>query len=283
MSKMIAYGKALGKEFSNDNVPLLAAAQAYYYLLSIVPMLILILSILPYLNIDPDWAMAVMVSILPAETAAVFEEQIINVITTERGGLLTAGIIGTIWSASNGMNAFIKAQNEAYNVEESRPFIKARLVSIGLTLGMISAIIIAFILPIFGDIIIHFINSLVSLPAQTELLFRVLRWTVSILIIAAILTALYHFAPNIKLPFRTALPGALFATISWLVASYGFSLYVSNFGNYSETYGSLGGIIVLMLWFFLTGIILVVGAEINAVIYRKRIAKEPVQEETVSM
>ncbi|MEC2074142.1 YihY/virulence factor BrkB family protein [Alkalihalophilus marmarensis] len=270
MKKIISYGKALAKEFSNDNVPLLAAAQAYYYILSFIPMLILIFSIIPYLNFDPDQAMGVISSIMPDDTFLVFEEQILSILTEQRGGLLTVGIIGTIWSASNGMNAFIQAQNEAYNVKETRSFIKARLLSIALTLGMIVAFVVALILPVFGDTIINFIKSFGHLPDEMEVLFRVLRWALSITITVIIFAALYHFAPNVKTPFKHALPGAVFSTLSWQLTSLGFSIYISNFGNYSETYGSLGGIFILMLWFFLIGIILVVGAEINAIIYRKR-------------
>ncbi|MCE7792970.1 YihY/virulence factor BrkB family protein [Salipaludibacillus sp. CUR1] len=269
MRKIISYSKALMKEISNDNVPLLGAAQAYYYLLSLIPMLILILSILPYLNLDPDQAMEMISGVMPEELASVFEDQIVSIITEQRGGLLTVGILGTLWSASSAMNAFMKAQNQAYNVEENRSFIKARLLSIALTLGMILALAVALLLPIFGNVIINFINEIVNLGGGTEILFQVLRWTVSIVVIAAILSALYHFAPNIKLPFKSVLPGALFATVAWLVTSFGFSIYISNFGNYTETYGSLGGVVILMIWFFLIGMILVIGAEINAVLYRR--------------
>lgn len=269
MRKIISYSKALMKEISNDNVPLLGAAQAYYYLLSLIPMLILILSILPYLNLDPDQAMEMISGVMPEELASVFEDQIVSIITEQRGGLLTVGILGTLWSASSAMNAFMKAQNQAYNVEENRPFIKARLLSIALTLGMIFALAVALLLPIFGNVIINFIDNIVNLGGGTEILFQVLRWTVSIVVIAAILSALYHFAPNIKIPFKSVLPGALFATVAWLVTSFGFSIYISNFGNYTETYGSLGGVVILMIWFFLIGMILVIGAEINAVLYRR--------------
>jgi membrane protein len=273
MKKMISFVKSLGKEFSNDNVPLLAAAQGYYYLLSLIPMLILILSVLPYLNLDPDQAMAFMSDIMPEEIAGIFEDQIVDILTEQRGGLLTVGILGTIWSASSGMNAFMQASDLAYNVRNKRPFIKARLLSIALTFGMIIALIIALVLPIFGDVLIDFVQSAMNIPAGTEMLIQVLRWTVSIVVIAGVLSALYHFAPNIKLPFKTAIPGALFATVAWLVTSFGFSIYINNFGNYSETYGSLGGVVILMIWFFLIGIILVVGAEINAILHRKRVAK----------
>ena len=270
MKKIVSYGKAMIKEFSNDDVPLLAAAQAYYYILSFVPMIVLIFAILPYLNINPTQAIEVIENVMPSATVEVFEEQIISILTEPNGGLLTVGIIGTIWSASNGMNAFIIAQNVAYNVKDNRSFIKKRLLSIGLTFGIIIALLVALVLPVFGDLLISTIGTLVYMPSEIEMLVRVLRWVVSIIIIVTIFSALYHFAPNIKLPFKTAIPGAVFSTVAWQLTSLGFSFYISNFANYSETYGSLGGVFMLMLWFYLIGIILVVGAELNAILYRKK-------------
>ncbi len=266
---MISTIKNFIHEFQKDNVPLLAAAQAFYYLLSIVPLLILLLSILPYLNIDPEQALSFIKSMIPSETADVFKENIIKVVQDPKGGLLTVGILGTIWSASSGMNAFITATNLAFEVKEERSFIKVRLLSIALTFGMIFAIVIALILPVFGDVIIQYIQSFLNLPDQTVILFQILRWIISIVVMALVLMSLYHFAPNTKNPFKVALPGALIATLLWQVISLAFSFYISNFANYSATYGSLGGVIILMLWFFLTGLILMVGAEINYLYLQK--------------
>jgi len=250
-------------EFQKDNVPLLAAAQAYYYLLAIVPLLILLLSILPYLQIDSDKALSLIQSVIPGETANIFKDTIINIVEKPKGGLLTVGILGTLWSSSSGMNAFITATNLAFDVKEERSFIKVRLLSIALTFGMIFTIVVALILPVFGDVIIQFLQSFLDLPKQTVILFQVLRWVISIFVMAFVLMLLYHFAPNTKNPFKRALPGALITTLLWQLISLAFSFYISNFGNYSATYGSLGGVIILMIWFFLTGLILMVGAEIN--------------------
>ncbi|SFK07996.1 membrane protein [Halobacillus dabanensis] len=266
MKKLISYTKALIAEFQKDNIPLLGAAQAYYYLLSIVPLLILILSILPYLNIDSETAIQAMGNVLPSDTAEVFRENIIAVVERPSGGLLTVGILGTLWSASNGINAFIQSANQAYNVEETRSFIKVRLMSIALTVGMILAIIVALVLPVFGQVLIDMIN----IPSQTAILLNVLRWIISIAVIGAVLMALYHFAPNKNIPFKHILPGAILTAVLWQLISLAFSFYVSNFGNFSATYGSLGGIIILMLWFFLTGIILMIGAEINVIYHRRK-------------
>ncbi|WP_079528991.1 YihY/virulence factor BrkB family protein [Halobacillus hunanensis] len=270
MKKVISYSKEILDEFQKDNVPILGAAQAYYYLLAIVPMLILLLSILPYLNIDPETAIDFLQNVAPGGTVETYRENIVNLVAQPKGGLLTIGIIGTLWSASSGVNAFIQSSNMAYNVEETRSFIKIRLLSILLTLGMIIAIVVALTLPIFGDVLINFLQAFLGLPEATVILFQVLRWVISIVVMSVVLMALYHVAPNKTLPFKEILPGAIITAVLWQLISLAFSFYVSNFGNYSATYGSLGGVIILMLWFFITGIILMIGAEINVVHHRRK-------------
>jgi membrane protein len=270
MAKQPSMAKDLVGEIKNDHATTLAAAQAYYYLLAIVPLLILLLSILPYLQIDPQRAVDFIGTILPGEMASTFQDTIVSVVTTPRGGLLTFGILGTLWSASNAMTAFIEAINQAYDVEETRSFIKLKLVAIVLTLFMLVAVIVALILPIFGGAIIDMITRILSLPSQTQILFQVLRWVISIAVMSIVLAFLYKFAPNKQFPFKEVIIGAVIATVLWQVVSLGFSFYVSNFGSYSATYGSLGGLIVLMLWFFLTGLILVIGGEINALLHRRK-------------
>lgn len=273
MSKVIAIGKELAGEFKKDRATTLAAAQAYYYLLAIVPLLILLLAILPYLQIDPQRAVDFIGTILPGEVASTFEETIVSVVTTPSGGLLTFGILGTLWSASNALSAFIEATNQAYGVEETRSFIKVKATAIILTLFMLVAVIVALVLPIFGGAIIDTINSFLNLPSQMEFLFQILRWVISIAVMSIVLACLYKFAPNKSFPFKEVIIGAVIATILWQLVSFGFSIYIANFGNYNATYGSLGGLIVLMLWFFLTGLILVIGAEINAILHKRKHTK----------
>ncbi|MDN7244950.1 YihY/virulence factor BrkB family protein [Planococcus shenhongbingii] len=273
MSKAMAVAKDLVGEIKKDRATTLAAAQAYYYLLAIVPLLILLLAILPYLQLDPQRVMDLVGTVLPGEMAATFQDTIVSVVTTPSGGLLTFGILGTLWSASNAMTAFIEATNQAYDVEETRSFIKLKGMAIILTLFMLVAVIVALVLPIFGGTIIDTISSILSLPPQTEIIFQILRWVISIAVMSIVLAFLYKFAPNKSFPFKEVIIGAVIATVLWQVVSLGFSFYVSNFGSYSATYGSLGGIIVLMLWFFLTGLILVVGAEINAILHKRKHTK----------
>lgn len=273
MSKAMGVAKDVAGEIKKDRATTLAAAQAYYYLLAIVPLLILLLAILPYLQLDPNRVMDFIATVLPGEVATTFQDTIVSVVTTPSGGLLTFGILGTLWSASNAMSAFIEATNQAYDVEETRSFIKLKGMAILLTLFMLVAVIIALVLPIFGGAIIDMISSFLNLPQQTEIIFQVLRWVISIAVMSLVLAFLYKFAPNKHFPFKEVIIGAVIATVLWQVVSLGFSFYVSNFGSYSATYGSLGGLIVLMLWFFLTGLILVIGAEINAVLHKRKHTK----------
>ncbi len=269
MSTFINYIKDLLAEFKKDNVPILAAAQAYYYLLSIFPLLIVCFAIIPYFKIEPNDAIDFMNKTLPSEMASIFEENIISLIQTPKGGLLTFGIIAALWSASGGINAFIKAVNEAYEIDETRSFIHVRLLALTLTIGMIISLVVAILLLVFGNVILGFIKSFLGISGSLVVLLQIARWTISILVITGLLILLYRFAPNKKLPLKHIMPGALTTSILWLLISLGFSLYASNFGSYSVTYGSLGGIIVLMIWFFLTGLTLMIGAEIN-IIHQRR-------------
>lgn len=268
MKKVKAYGKKFIEQFQKDNVPILSAAQAYYYFLSIFPLIVVCFALIPYFNINPQDAVTFIGNVLPSEIANVFEENIVSLVDTQRGGLLTVGIIGALWSSSAGINAFIKSTNEAYHVEETRNFLVVRLISLGLTLGMIVTLVVAILVPVFGDVILSFVSSIVGFSGTMEILLQILRWAVSLLAITGFLLILYRFAPNKRIPFKYIFPGALTASILWLLISLGFSFYVSNFSNYSATYGSLGGIIVLMIWFFLTGMVLMIGAVVNVLNYR---------------
>jgi membrane protein len=276
-------GKQLSQEIKEDRATGLAAEQSYYYMLAIFPLLILLLSIVPYLSIDPQKALNFLDNVMPSETTKVFKENVINIVSERNGGLLTFGILGTIWSASNGINAFIHSMNVAFDVEETRSFIKARLLSILLTLGLIVAFVVALLLPVFGNLILELIKTVIPIPHQMEILFSILRWVIAIVIISIVLALMYRYAPNKRYPFKQVIPGAVVATVIWQIISLAFSFYVEYFGNYTSTYGSLGGVIVLMLWFYLTGLALVIGGEINALFHRNAsIPKERSPGQSVS-
>ncbi|WP_062047531.1 YihY/virulence factor BrkB family protein [Bacillus sp. JCM 19034] len=244
-----------------------AATLAYYFMLSIFPLIIFILALIPYFQIDIEGLQHFIEDFVPNELADILFTTIFEVVSEPQGGLLSFGILATVWSASNGINALIRAVNRSYTVEETRGFLRLRFLSIGLTISMIIVIVIALLLPVFGDLIITTLDRFFLLPAETTAVLKMLRWIIGITLMSLILMIVYRLAPNMKLTFSQVLIGAFVATIGWQLISIAFSTYISHFGQFSATYGSLGGVIVLMLWFFLTGLILVIGGQVNAVLY----------------
>jgi membrane protein len=262
--------KQLFSRFKDHAVPDLAALLSFYFLLALFPFLIFTFALLAYLPISTEDLLALISQYAPVELMTLIEENLRNVLDVKRGGLLSFSIIATMWSASNGSYAIIRSLNRAYDVEESRSFLKARAVSFFLTFSMIVAILVALILPVFGKAIGLFIFSYIGSSETFLMMWNVLRWLISFGVIVIVFAFLYYFAPNKKIEPKEVWVGALFATAGWEMVSLAFSYYVNNFGTYTATYGSIGGIIVLMLWLFLSGMILILGGEINATISQLR-------------
>ncbi len=272
LRKLIAFGKELNTEIKKDRVSGLAAEQAYYYMLALFPAMILLLSVIPYLSLSSDDIITLMREFMPGETVSLFEENIVELVENKSGGLLTFGILATLWSASNGLNAFIHSMNIAFDVEESRNFIMARILSIVLTICVVFAFLVVLALPVFGHLIFDFVNKIVPMPDGTETIFNIVRWLLALAVVIIVLSFMYYAAPNKHYPFKEVIPGAAIATILWLTLSVGFSFYVSNFADYSSTYGSLGSVIILMLWLYLTGFTFLIGGEINAILHKRKAA-----------
>lgn len=268
------YFKHLIEHIQKTDIAGLAAQLAYFFLLSIFPLLIFIVTLLPYLNLDEAQVFRFLENYAPQDVYILIEDTISDILLTRNGGLLSIGIIGTIWSASNGMNAIVKSLNRSYNLDETRPFFIVRGMSVIFTLLMIILFVVMLVLPVFGQQIGTILFSYFGFEEGFVKLWNSLRWTITPLIMLIVLTALFWIVPNQKLFLRSVFPGAVFATIGWIIVSIGFSYYVSNFGNYSSTYGSIGGIIVLMLWLYISGIVLLVGGQINAVTQERKIAIE---------
>ncbi|WP_226671866.1 YihY/virulence factor BrkB family protein [Rossellomorea aquimaris] len=260
------FSKSLFGNISSNDVTGLAAQIAYYFLLSLFPLLIFIVTLLPYLPVEQGDILGLVRDFAPGETMSMIEETLQDVMSNRNSGLLSVSIIATIWSASNGMNAIVKSLNRAYDVEETRSFIATRLMSILLTFAMILVFVIALLLPVFGKQIGLFLFSQFGFSDQFLAIWNGIRWAISPIILFIIFVGLYYFAPSKRIKCLSAFPGAIFATLGWVLVSLAFSYYVGSFGNYSATYGSIGGIIVLMIWFYLTGIIIMIGGEINALV-----------------
>lgn len=256
-------------QIMKDQINDLSAQLAYYFLLSLFPLLIFMLTLLPFLQIDPDPVIQWLVSHAPGGASNLIESNVRPLLTNTSGGLLSFGVLATLWSASNATSAIFRALNKAYNVEETRPFWRVKLYAILLTIALIFVIAITLLLPVFGKLILGEVTRVVQIPSFITTLINAFRWVVGSVIMVVVLMGLYYLAPDVALKFRYVLPGALVATVSWQIISFGFSFYVSQFAHFTSTYGSLGGVIILMLWFFLTGMILMVGGEVNAVFFNR--------------
>lgn len=249
------------------------AQLAYFFLLSFFPLLIFLVTLLPYLNLKQEQVFEVMADIMPGEIFKMVEDVLSQVLTTQNGGLLSIGIIGTLWTASRGVDALIKALNKAYDVEGKAGFIN-RLWSLLFTIAFVVIILTALVLPIFGQQIMNIGLNYVGLDISDEVavLWTFLSWLMPPLLILILMTAVYWIVPNTnpRIKLLSVWPGALIATVGFLALTYGFSFYIGNFGNYNATYGSIGGVIVLMLWLYFIGMILVFGGIVNAAVERRK-------------
>lgn len=243
-----------------------AAQLAYYWLFSLFPLLIFMTALLAFLPIPHslDHWFGALNHILPSDAYVLVNETFRQIISQRRHGLLSFSILIAVWAASSGMEAIIGSLNKAYGAKVSRAYWREKLLSIELTLGLAVFVLLALMLIFFGEIIGLRISDYFGLGAAFRTAFNVLQWPVGSILILIVVDLIYYFAPNIKQRWRWFTPGAVFAVVGWLLISFGFRYYVSRFGNYNATYGTLGGVMVLMLWFYLTGVVILTGGEINS-------------------
>ncbi|MFL6272089.1 MAG: YihY/virulence factor BrkB family protein [Actinomycetes bacterium] len=259
----MAIAKRTAKEVKADQVPLLGAGVAFYTLLSLFPAIIAGVSIYG-LVADPQTVrdqIDKLTRMLSPQTADLVGKQLIEVTSSAGGALGVATVVGiltALWSASSGMKALVTGVNLAYDETETRKFVKLRGLALLLTLGAM------LLLTVAGATIAGFPPIADNLPVALQWVVSILRFVVLAVLLILGLAALYRYAPNRDKPKWTWVSwGSMVATVLWILASIGFSIYVNSFGNYNKTYGALAGIIILMFWLYLTAVIVLVGAELN--------------------
>ncbi|KZZ83990.1 YihY/virulence factor BrkB family protein [Bacillus sp. SJS] len=257
------------RRFSRDEVAGLSAELAYFFLLSLFPFMIALITLIAFIPLSVEDLLKFIRQFAPADTILVMESALYQLLNQESGLLFTFGILAAVWSASNGIDSIMRAFNRAFDVRENRSYLKSRAIAILLAVVMMAVIVIALLFPVFGQEIGLFIFKAFGIPGLFFTVWNIIRWAVSAIIIFFIFILLHKLAPNKKMMWRQAFPGALFSTVGWIGVSYLFSNYVSNFGNYSATYGSIGGIIVFMIWFYLTGMIIIMSGELNAILVNR--------------
>jgi membrane protein len=252
-----------------------AAGLAYYFLFALFPALLFLTALIGLLPIPHlmDRLMEYLSTALPPDAASVTQKTLREIVRGAHGGLLSIGVLGALWAASNGMASIISALNAVYGVRETRPFWKYRLVAIGLTLLFSVFILTALVLMVFGPKIGETVAGWVGLGWLFTLVWNVVSIPVVVLLVSVGIALVYYLAPSVEQKFRWVTPGSALAVVLWLAMSAGLRWYVTHFADYNATYGSLGGAILLMLWLYLSGAALVLGAEVNALIEQAAAAR----------
>jgi len=273
----VQFAKDIYQRAQRDDIFNGAAALGFYLTLAIFPAMIFLMALIPYLPIARvDQAiMELLNQALPERAAAIFTEVVHQVVSERRGGVLSLGLIVTLWSASTGMYAVMQQLNTAYEIEERRTFMRARATALVLTVLFGALVLGSFSLVVLGGAIQSWLGHQFGFSDALLAFFAGFRWIVIVLGLLMGISLIYYVAPNRDHHYRFVTIGSVTATLLLIVASMGFSFYTSNFANYSAVYGSLGAVIVLMLWLYIAGLVILAGAEIDAELERRQLPPSP--------
>jgi membrane protein len=260
--------KRLFWRVQDDNVFGRAAQLSYYFLLALFPLLLFLVSLLGFFakagSELRNELLSYLAAVMPGAAVTLVHTTLEEVSAAASGGKLSFGLIAALWAASNGMGAISDTLNIAYNVKETRPWWKVRVISVLLTISLAILIIAALTIILYGGSILDALANRYGFGNAFKWTWRVLQWPIVLIFVLATFNLIYNFAPNIRHHQRKLLtPGAFVGVGLWLLVSFGFRIYLHYFNSYSVTYGSLGALIILMLWFYFTGVAILIGGEIN--------------------
>ena len=254
------------REVLDDDVMGLAAQLSYYFFLALFPAILFLLalaSFFPLSNLTDDIARS-LGPFVSSQVLELIQEQMRRLANNENGGLLTFGVAGALWSSSAALVSIVSALNRAYDIEEGRPWWKVRLVAIGLTLGVAAFVLVALSLILLGPTVAEKLGNATGWGAPFEWAWLVLQWPLAVALMATGIGLIYYYGPDADQDWAWITPGAIAATVLWLVTSLLFKFYVANFTDYEGSYGTVGAVIVVLLWFYVSGIAILTGAELNS-------------------
>ncbi|TBV16913.1 YihY/virulence factor BrkB family protein [Stutzerimonas kirkiae] len=255
------------QRFNEDDMSTYASALAYRTLFALFPFLLFLMAMLGFLHLPEffDWLREQAALVLPP-MALDQVNPVIDQLQRQNSGLMSFGILVALWTASTGVRSLMNAMNKAYDVQEGRPLWKLFLLSYLYTVGIAVMLLAAAGLMIIGPQVMEWLATHVGLRELVVVIWTWARWPVVVLLMMMAVALLYYVTPDVEQDFRFISPGSVLAVVIWIVASLGFGFYVQNFANYNATYGSIGAIIVLLLYFYISAAVLLLGAELNAVI-----------------
>ncbi|GGK06311.1 YihY/virulence factor BrkB family protein [Pseudomonas matsuisoli] len=254
-------------EFIDDEMPTYAAALAYQMFFSLFPFLLFLIALLGYFDLQNffDWLREQARLLLPGQAMEQVDTTLAQ-LQQQQAGLFSISIVVALWTASAGVRSAMDAMNKAYDVKEGRPVWKRVPLSIAYTIGLAILLQLSAGFMLIGPQVLNWMAHYVGLDQVTVLLWSVLRWPAAIGLSVFAVALVYWAAPDVRQKFRFITPGSVLSVFVWIVASVGFGYYVQNFSNYNAMYGSIGAIIVLMLYFYISAAVMLFGAELNAVI-----------------
>jgi membrane protein len=254
------------KDANDDDCLGLAAQLAYFFFLALFPAVLFFLALASFFPLTnaTDAVTQALRPIAPPDVLAFFEEQIQRISNADSGGILTIGILGAVWSSSAALVAIIQSLNRAYDIEEGRPWWKVRLTAIGLTIALALMVLASLTVILAGPSVTERLTAVFGLGAAFETAWLILQWPLAFLLVSTALGLVYYYAPDAEQDWVWITPGAVLGTVLWIVVSLVFKFYIANFTDYNATYGAVGAVIILLLWFYLSGLAILVGAELNA-------------------
>ncbi len=267
--KLLLIGKTILTRFFAERFFDQSAQMAYYFLLSLFPFLLFIVSVISFFPLNMDDILTVVRPYAPANTYVILQDTLNSVLNAGHGKLLSFSLVATFWLASMAIQSLVRSLNDAYQVKRKQGFIKGLILDLLLTVGFMLIVPLSLFIPIAEKLIQTFVISHVKIPASWYDFWFYVRWGFGSMFLLIFFLFLYFLVPSIRLKFRYVIPGAIFAAVGWQVVSIGFSYYV-GIVSYSRIYGQLGSVIILMVWFYLTAVVLLIGGLLNASIYRRK-------------
>jgi membrane protein len=262
------------REFRDDNLTDWAAALTYYGVLAIFPAMIVLVSILGLVGESATQPLIDNLgTVAPGPAKDIFTSALKNLQGDQgaAGVLFVVGLLAALWSASGYVGAFMRASNAIYDIEEGRPVWKTLPVRVSLTLVLLVLLAVTTVAVVLTGGLAQRVGDLIGLGSTAVTVWNIAKWPVLLLVVSLMFALLYWAAPNVKQPgFRWVSPGGILAVVGWLIASAAFAFYVANFGSYNKTYGALGGVIVFLVWLWISNIMILLGAEFNAELERER-------------
>ncbi len=261
-----------------DEISLLSANLSYYFILSLFPMLIVALALTPYFKIDQQFLLEKIQNFAPGDLGDYLFDMISEVLNNKNNTIITVGIVFTLWSASSGIYGIIIAFNNSFRVRDGRIWIVTKLISVVITALFLVGMFVVLALVVFGKQLTYILFHKFNLDEGFYNLWSVLNYSFPILFTFIVFVFLYIMGPNLKLKAISILPGSVFATVSWTLISRLFGYYIDHFSSYIKTYGTIGAFMAFIIWLYITGYILIIGAEINAIFHNYKVEHRVFEE-----